>query len=281
MSTLAWIVLFCVGGGLASVSLAAIFALTARVNWIPSLVSFAVGALLGAAFLEILPHAFEHGGDARAVAATLLGGILAFFVLEKLVLWRHSHSHDWEEPPVHQHAHGHGHGEAVAQAGGQQGNAPAAPAKDDHGRSGMLILIGDSFHNFVDGILIAAAFLESTQLGIVTAAAVIAHEIPQEIGDFVILLHSGYSKAKAFLYNFLSSLAMLAGGLLAYYWLQGLKSWINPVLALAAASMIYVAVADLIPGLHRRVELKSTLHQVLLIAAGVLSIVGVRELTGH
>ena len=283
MSTLAWIVLFCVGGGVASVSLAAIFALSARANWIPSLVSFAVGALLGAAFLEILPHAFEHGGDARTVAATLLGGILAFFVLEKLVLWRHSHSHQWEEPGAPQlpHAHGHAHGVAAAHAGEQQRREPAAAAKDDHGRSGMLILIGDSFHNFVDGILIAAAFLESTQLGIVTAAAVIAHEIPQEIGDFVILLHSGYSKAKAFVYNLVSSFAMLAGGLLAYFWLQGLKSWINPVLALAAASMIYVAVADLIPGLHRRVELKSTLHQVLLIAAGVLSIVGVRELTGH
>ena len=273
MSTLAWIVLFSVGGGLASVSLAAIFALSARANWIPSLVSFAVGALLGAAFLEILPHAFEHGGDARTVAATLLGGILAFFVLEKLVLWRHSHSHEWEEPAEHGHAHGHGHGHAHGEA--------ASGADGDHGRSGMLILIGDSFHNFVDGILIAAAFLESTQLGIVTAAAVIAHEIPQEIGDFVILLHSGYSKGKAFFYNLLSSFAMLAGALLAYFWLQGLKTWINPVLALAAASMIYVAVADLIPGLHRRVELKSTLHQVLLIAAGVLSIVGVRELTGH
>lgn len=286
MSTLAWIVLFSVGGGIASVSLAALFALSARANWIPSLVSFAVGALLGAAFLEILPHAFEHGSDARSVAATLLGGILAFFVLEKLVLWRHSHSHAWEEPighDQHDHAHGYVDDPAHAKAAGHPGRGGEAgrEAASDHGRSGMLILIGDSFHNFVDGILIAAAFLESTQLGIVTAAAVIAHEIPQEIGDFVILLHSGYSKAKAFAYNLLSSFAMLAGGLLAYFWLQGLQSWINPVLALAAASMIYVAVADLIPGLHRRAELKSTLHQVLLIAAGVLSIVGVRELTGH
>ncbi len=261
MTTLAWIVLACVIGGVASVSLAAVFALSARAHWIPSLVSFAVGALLGAAFLEILPHAFEHGSDARTVAATLLGGILAFFVLEKLVLWRHSHSHVWEEPEVSgNHAQRAGH---------------------DHGRSGMLILIGDSFHNFVDGILVAAAFLESTQLGIVTAAAVIAHEIPQEIGDFVILLHSGYSKAKAYAYNLLSSFAMLGGGLLAYFGLQQLDSLINPALALAAASMIYVAVADLIPGLHRRAELKSTLQQVLLIAAGVLSIIGVRELTGH
>lgn len=272
MSTLAWIVLFSVGGGLASVSLAAIFALSARANWIPSLVSFAVGALLGAAFLEILPHAFEHGGDARTVAATLLGGILAFFVLEKLVLWRHSHSHEWEEPAEHGHAHGHGHGHAHGEA--------ASGADGDHGRSGMLILIGDSFHNFVDGILIAAAFLESTQLGIVTAAAVIAHEIPQEIGDFVILLHSGYSKARAFALNLLSSFAMLVGGLLGYFLLQELSSWINTVLALAASSMIYVAVADLIPGLHRRPELKATLQQVVLIALGVASIWAVTLLVG-
>jgi zinc and cadmium transporter len=260
VDTLTWIVLASAFGGVASVSLAAAFALSARAHWIPSLVSFAVGALLGAAFLEILPHAFEHGGDTRAVAATVLGGIVVFFVLEKLVLWRHSHSHAWDEPA---------------------GASNPANAGHDHGRSGMLILVGDSFHNFVDGILIAAAFLESTQLGIVTAAAVIAHEIPQEIGDFVILLHSGYGKARAFVYNLLSSFAMLVGALLAYFSLQGLHSWINPALAFAAASMIYVAVADLIPGLHRRVELKSTLQQVSLIAAGVLSIIVVRELTGH
>ena len=273
MSTLTWIVFVCTAGGVASVSLAAVFALSARAHWIPSLVSFAVGALLGAAFLEILPHAFEHGRDARTVAATLLGGILAFFVLEKLVLWRHSHSHEWEEPV----AGGHAPDQVGQQHGQQHGQQPA----HDHGRSGMLILVGDSFHNFVDGVLVAAAFLESTQLGIVTAAAVIAHEIPQEIGDFVILLHSGYSKSKAYAYNLLSSFAMLVGGVLAYFSLQSLHSLINPALALAAASMIYVAVADLIPGLHRRAELKSTLQQVLLIAAGVLSIIGVREMTGH
>jgi zinc and cadmium transporter len=267
-STFGWIVLTCVVGGVASVSLAALFALSARAHWIPSLVSFAVGALLGAAFLEILPHAFEHG-DTRVVAATILGGILAFFVLEKLVLWRHSHAEDWETGEIQEAArpltasHGHSHGHAG----------------HDHGRSGMLILIGDSFHNFVDGILIAAAFIESVPLGIVTAAAVIAHEIPQEIGDFVILLHSGYSRMRAFMYNLISSFAMLAGAMLAYFSLQSLQSWINPALALAAASMIYVAVADLIPGLHRRAELKSTLQQVLLIAAGVLSIVAAGELT--
>ena len=263
-------------GGVLSIGLAALVAFSARAAWIPSLVSFAIGALLGAVFLDILPHAFEQSSDVRPVAATILGGILAFFVLEKLVLWRHYHPDDWDAQSAGGHSHaGHGHEHRHGDA------AHAAGAADDGGRSGMLILIGDSFHNFVDGILIAAAFLESTSLGIVTAAAVIAHEIPQEIGDFVILLHSGYSKARAFAFNLLSSVAMLAGGLLGYSALQSLVAWIPNVLALAAASMIYVAVADLIPGLHKRTELRATLQQVVLISLGVLSIWLVREMTGR
>jgi zinc and cadmium transporter len=155
------------------------------------LVSYAIGALLGAAFLELLPHAFEGAMGVRAVAATVLAGIFVFFILEKLVLWRHFHVEDFEVQDQHADAH-------------------------DHGRSGMLILIGDSFHNFVDGILIAAAFMQDAQLGIVTALAIIAHEIPQEVGDFLILLHSGYSRLRAFMLNLLSSFAMFAGGLIAY-----------------------------------------------------------------
>jgi zinc and cadmium transporter len=219
-------------------------------------VSFAIGALLGAVFLEILPHAIGTAGSLQSVFATVLGGILGFFVLEKLVLWRHCHIEDCE-------AHDH----------------HADP--NDHGRSGLMIIIGDAFHNFVDGILIAAAFLQSTELGMVTAAAIIAHEIPQEIGDFVILLHSGYSKTAALALNLLSSLAMLAGALLAYFTLQAAQGWIATVLALAAASMIYVAVADLIPGLHRRPELGATAQQVVLIALGVGLIWIVGDLVRH
>ena len=144
-----------------------------------------------------------------------------------------------------------------------------------------MILIGDTFHNFVDGILIAAAFMESTELGIVTAMAIIAHEIPQEVGDYLILLHSGYSRLKALVFNLLSSLATLVGALLAYFALSDLQEWIPTILGLAAASMIYVAVADLIPGLHKRTELKATLQQVLLICLGVGSILLVGELVGH
>jgi len=256
MSTLGWIAAASLLGGVLSVACAALFALTARAAWVPMLVSYAIGALLGAAFLEMLPHAFEGGKSVRTVAATVLAGIFMFFILEKLVLWRHCHIEDCEVHDHHADAH-------------------------DHGRSGMLILVGDSFHNFVDGILIAAAFLENTQLGIVTALAVIAHEIPQEVGDFLILLHSGYSRARAFMLNLLSSLAMFAGALLAYYALQALQGWVQSILALAAASMIYVAVADLIPGLHKRRELGATLSQSALIALGVASIWLVGYLTRH
>jgi zinc and cadmium transporter len=247
MGTLAYISAASILGGLLSIVLAALVSFAARSHWVGILISFAIGALLGAAFLEVLPYAFGNAADLQAVSATVLGGILGFFVLEKLVLWRHFHGDDYE---------GHDH-----HADGS-----------DHGRSGLMILIGDSFHNFVDGILIAAAFMESTALGVVTATAVIAHEIPQEIGDFLILLHSGYSKARAFALNLLSSVAMVVGAMGGYFALQALAGWVSTLLALAGASMIYVAVADLIPSLHRRPELRATAQQVLLIGLGVATI---------
>ena len=237
MSPLGWIIVASVVGGAISV-LAAAAALLVRAAWIPTLVSFAIGALLGAAFLEVIPHAFEHGAP-HTVGASILAGILVFFLMEKLLLWRHSHDHDEQS-----HTH-------------------------DHGRSGALIVVGDTIHNFLDGILIAAAFLQSTQLGIITALAIVAHEIPQEVGDFVILLNSGYSRARAFCLNMLSSTATLVGGVLGYYTLQVIEGWTPVLLGIVAASMIYVAVADLIPGLHRRPELRATLAQSFLIALGI------------
>ncbi len=249
MTTLTWIVGSAIVGGLLSVLVAAAFAFRVRTSWVPMLVSLAIGALLGAAFLEVLPQAIIGSGDATTTSAIVLAGILGFFVLEKLVLWRHCHIESCEghEP--------HGHGGY------------------DGGRSGLMILVGDTFHNFVDGVLIAAAFMEDPRLGLITAVAIIAHEIPQEVGDFLILLHSGYSKARALVYNLLSSLATLAGGLLAWFALTTAQGAIPHLLALAAASMIYVAVADLIPGLHKRPELRATLQQVLLIGAGIAIIV--------
>lgn len=275
MSTLGYIVAAAIAGGVLSIVCAAIVSFGARQNWISPLISFAIGALLGAAFLDILPHALETSSP-HTIATTVLVGILGFFILEKLVLWRHCHLEECEahDPPAlglapapaHHHSHSHS-------------THSHSDDHNDHGRSGLMILVGDSFHNFVDGVLIAAAFMENTSLGIVTATAVIAHEVPQEVGDFLILLHSGYSKTKAFALNLLSSLAMLLGALLAYFALQMMQGAISILLGLAAASMIYVAVADLIPGLHKRPELKATLQQVVLIVLGIMTVWLVGEFT--
>jgi zinc and cadmium transporter len=252
--TLGWILAASFAGGTLSVGLAA-FSLKLRASWVPMLVSYAIGALLGAAFLGVIPEAFEKGEPHR-VAATILAGIFGFFLLEKLLLWRHCHTENCEVHDQHQH-------------------------QQDQGRSGALIIVGDTVHNFVDGVLIAAAFLQSTELGILTAIAIVAHEIPQEVGDFLILLHSGYSKARALAMNLVSSAATMVGGVLGYFALQVVSGWESTLLGIVAASMIYVAVADLIPGLHRRPELRDTASQALLICLGIGTIALVGSLLSH
>lgn len=244
LAILACIVAATLIGGVLSVAAAALFALRARESDVPMLVSFAIGTLLAAALLEILPHALETAPRPGLVTATLLGGILAFFMLEKLLLWRHAHE-------------GHPHAE---------------------GRVALMVIVGDSFHNLVDGVIIAGAFIADFELGVVTALAIIAHEVPQEVGDFLVLLHSGYSKRQAFLYNLVASGAMLVGGIAAYFALQGMREWLAPLLGIAAASMLYVAIADLIPGLHKRVEARAGIAQVALILAGIATVWGVGRL---
>ncbi len=290
-STLSWIIFTSLIGGLLSVSLAALFALNVRITWVPMLVSYAIGAMLGAVFLEILPHAFSIAGNIEAVSATLLLGLLLFFVLEKLVIWRHCHGDHCEVHAIHtedncpishpEHTESASTNVTAKEAGTKyravSTEQPSVLLSSNHtlahghdgGRSGLMIMIGDTFHNFIDGILIAAAFTADIKLGVVTALAIIAHEIPQEVGDFLILLHSGYSKKQALIFNLVSSLATMVGGLIAYFALQHVQGWIPVILALAASSLIYVAVADLIPGLHKRTELKATIAQVVLISIGV------------
>ena len=256
MELLLWIIGFSLLGGIASVVLASSFLLlseNARTFTVPHLVSFAVGALLGAAFLGLLPHALahQHAIDPHDIGLTLLLGLLTFFLLEKLVLWRHCH-----------HDHCDGHLPEDGQQTQHQNNRAA----------GTLILVGDAIHNFIDGILIVAAFMTDIHLGIVTALSIAAHEIPQELGDFVILLSSGFTKQKALFYNILSSLGTVIGALLAYFALDGLHHVLPYILVIAAASFIYIAVADLIPGLHNKVKPSETLQQVLLISAGTIFI---------
>jgi zinc and cadmium transporter len=248
MTILTWIILASLLGGILSVLAAALFALNARAQYLGGLVSYAIGALLGAVFLNILPEAIELSPSVAAVSGTVLLGILLFFTLEKVLIWRHCH---------HEHCEAH---------------EPHDHNEHDHGRSGAMVIAGDTFHNFVDGIIIAAAFLVDVHLGIVTALAIIAHEIPQEVGDFAVLLNSGYTKLRAFQLNLISSFATLVGGVLGYVALRDMQSLVPYLLALASSSMIYVAVADLIPGLHKRTQLSDTVQQVLLIVAGVATV---------
>ncbi|WP_394753916.1 ZIP family metal transporter [Crenothrix sp.] len=265
MHLLVLIIIFTAIGGVLSVMAAAVFLLLPeqkRQAVLPHGISFAIGALLAVAFWGLIPEVFTDAPPEQfqALSGTILAGILGFFVLEKLLIWRHchygehceAHGDELEHAPHSDHNHGHhGHGAKSA---------------------GSLIIVGDSIHNFVDGVLIAAAFLTDVQLGIVTSLAVAAHEIPQEVGDFAILLHSGYSNAKALFYNILASLSTVLGGVLAYFCLADLHDKLPYLLALAASSFIYIAVADLIPSLHKKTDMKTSVQQIVLIAAGVLLI---------
>jgi len=230
-------------------TLAAAATLRIDATWIPRFVSFAVGALLGAVFLELLPHALADG-DAPSVMLTVLIGLLGFFLLEKLVLWRHAHGHDTHSNERDESEHDHA-------------------LHADGGRSGLMILIGNAVHNFCDGIVIAAAFVAGEPLGIATTLAIVAHAVPQQVGDFAVLLHSGFARAKAFAYNVAAGVATLAGALAAYGALADMQQILPVVLAIAAASLLYVAVADLIPSLHRRSEPIETAKQMVWIVLGV------------
>lgn len=244
-------------GGVLSVLAAALITYGVLSHMVQRLVSFAAGALLGAAFIDLLPEAFESGLDTRTLFAVLLAGLLIFFLLEKFALWRHSHHHEHD-------GHGHEHGFDAHEAG----------------KSGMLILLGDSLHNFADGILLAAAFVADPRLGLITTLSIIAHEIPQEAGDFIVLLNAGYTKARALLYNVLSSLASVLGGVLGYFALDHARSLVPYVVVLAASSFIYIAVADLIPWMQRRSDTKSSAWQIVMVALGV-AMIGISHYTLH
>ncbi len=234
---LSWIVVFSVLGSVGAIAGAALLLLfpeSTRKTLLPCLLSYATGTLLGAAFLGMIPHGLQQATPI-AISATVLIGIVIFFTLEKLIIWRHCHDAKCEV----------------------------------HGAAGPLILIGDAFHNFVDGFVITAAFLTSIPLGIAASLAVIAHEIPQEVGDFAILLDNGYSKTRALFLNTLSSMSTLPGAIIAYYFLGAAQEAVPFILALSAASFIYIAVADLVPVLHRQTGITSTFRQLGLMLAGI------------
>jgi zinc and cadmium transporter len=244
--TLLYIVLATLVGGLLSVLIAA----SLTVGWlgrlVQHLVSLSTGVLLGTALLNVLPEAFEGSAKPQHLFLTLLAGLLFFFLLEKAELYRHGHHH---ESDAHQHHHGFDRQQA--------------------GRGGWSVLVGDSIHNFCDGIIVAAAFLADTQLGVLTASAIIAHEIPQEVGDYIVLLNAGLSRQRALCYNALSGLAAVVGGVVGYFIIGPWTTLFPYLLVLASSSLIYVAMADLIPQLQHRLSLKDTLSQVAWLGLGL------------
>jgi len=236
-----WVIIFSTLGSVGAILTASIFL---KINeekqrtLIPCLVSYATGTLLAAALLGMIAHAINQGNPTLVLSSVLIG-IVIFFLLEKMVIWRHCHHKECEI----------------------------------HGAAGPILLIGDAFHNFIDGVVIAASFLISIPIGLVVSVSVIAHEVPQEVGDFAILLDSGYSKKKAFLFNFLSSSTTIPAAIIGYYLLDGIRSIIPVILAISAASFIYIALSDLTPGLHNRISLGASIRQVILILLGIGTIV--------
>ncbi|WIM04563.1 MAG: DUF2796 domain-containing protein [Candidatus Nitricoxidivorans perseverans] len=256
-SILLQIALACLLGGALSVVAAALVMFGLPRKWLALTVSFSTGLLLATATLHLLPEALESGLTPHELFPLLLAGILGFFALEKFALWRHAHSGAGDldaqcDPQCDDHTHSHHHLEGA------------------HGAS-LLILIGDGFHNFTDGLLIAAAFLADPALGWATTFAIIAHEVPQEAGDFAILLAAGWKRGRALFWNGVSSLAALAGGVIGYLALERALDWVPAIITLAAASFLYIAVADLMPRLKR--ETADIGWHGLLLAAGIAVVV--------
>jgi zinc and cadmium transporter len=294
--TLLYIVLATAAGGLLSVVVAASLTVGLLTRVVRSLVSLSAGVLLGTALLHLLPEAFARaaghgdahargdpngqppsfagqthalhaqgigeagpGADPGSLFATLLGGLLFFWLLEKVELYRHAHHHEGD---------GHAHG--------RQFDAHQA------GRGGFSVLVGDGVHNFCDGVIIAAAFLTDPTLGLVTTLAVAAHEIPQEAGDYIVLLNAGFSRARALAFNLLSGLAAVAGGVVGYFLVAPFEALLPYLLVAASSSFIYVAVADLLPQLQQRLAWRETLAQVFWLAAGLGIVLLARALLpGH
>jgi zinc and cadmium transporter len=210
-----------------SILLAAVVSFGPLARIVERLVSFSAGMLLGTALLHLLPEGLHLSDSVHAISFTLLAGIVGFFILERLSLLRHDHHHEFD-------GHDHPHGHDAAQAG----------------QGGWTLLIGSGIHAFADGVLIAAAFLADPLLGVLTAVAIATHEVPQQVGNFLVLLNSRFTKSRALFFNVLTGCAALAGALMGYFFLASAADWVPFVLVVAASNFIYIALSDLIPQLH-------------------------------
>lgn len=248
---LIWIILFSILGSVGAISIAAFFVFLGdniQKTLIPILIAFATGVLLTVAFLGLIPEAIEGVGDPHLIMPFILGGILFFFIMEKIVIWRNCRDKTCE---VHSHA------------------------------SGPIILMGDSLHNLTDGIVIAAAFLTGFKIGMVAGLTIIIHELSHETADFGILLHSGYSKKKAFLYNIISSSTTIPASIVSFFIFDSVESAVPFLLAISAASFIYIALSDLTPDLHQHTDFKYIIRQLAIITIGIVLMALILSLGGH
>ncbi|MFX0043830.1 MAG: ZIP family metal transporter [Candidatus Hodarchaeota archaeon] len=248
---LLWVILFSILGSIGAIVAASTFILfgeKVQSKLVTALLSFATGTLLTAALMGLIPEAIEAVGEPHLITPIILGGLLFFFFLEKFLIWRNCQVNACE---VHAHA------------------------------PGPLVLVGDAFHNFTDGIVIAAAFLTNFHIGLAAGFTIIMHEIPQETGDFAILLHDGMSKKKALLYNLLSSSATIPAAIISYFILDIFEKTVPIFLAISAASFLYIALSDLTPQLHEKTETKEIIKQLILVVIGILIMALILSIGGH
>lgn len=233
--------------GISLVSLIGIFTLSFNERFLRRilfiLVAIATGALFGDAFLHLIPEAIEEIGNVEHVFLAVIAGILTFFTLEKILQWNHAHHHRCDDGVC----------------------TPETRRKP----LGTLILFSDGLHNFIDGIIIAASFLVSIEVGIASTIAILIHEIPQEIGDFGVLIHSGFTKAQALFVNFLSASAAIVGALFTLIFSEITGTFLTWVIPFAAGIFIYIAGSDLVPELHKRTKIKSAILELLGIIIGI------------
>ncbi len=248
--------IFCIGA--VSIPLAAVLSFSFLAKMIELMISLSVGMMLSTSLLHALPEAAEMFEDADVLFATLLVGLLGFFLLEKLAIMRHSHHH---EDDGHHHEHGHDRHEA--------------------GAAGWMILLGHGFHSFTDGILIAAAFLTSPYLGLITCLAILAHEIPNQVGDFIVMLNAGFSRRRALGYSIFNTISSAIAAVIGYHMLEKSHALIPYVLTLASAGFIYIALSDLMPQMQRRTSIRETIPQIILVAVGIGIIFMLTHLLHH
>ncbi|MDP3923333.1 MAG: ZIP family metal transporter [Hydrogenophaga sp.] len=259
--------------GVGSVWLAALLGLAMLARYTQHMLSLAAGALMATAFMHLLPEAFESQASAHELFSMLLAGLVFFFLLDKAELWHHGHEHHQDAEPAHEPVHGHGHphhshASAAAHGGGHHHH---------HGprSGGWAVLAGDSVHAFGDGILIASAFMADMKLGVVASLAVLAHEVPHHMGDLVVLRHTSGTSRAALVKVSLAGTVTAIGGLVGYFLLSTLDQFLPYFLVAASSSFVYVALADLIPQLQKRLSLRETAAQVawLLVGIGLVTVV--------